>query len=91
MEMHISSENKPDAQILEKKSRLYEEYKLLNAKEREEIENIVLNDYMKQCKVFGSSQKKAFQYAKESLIKEYLYRERCGKDRTGNFKTCFRA
>lgn len=74
MEMHISSENKPDAQILEKKSRLYEEYKLLNAKEREEIENIVLNDYMKQCKVFGSSQKKAFQYAKESLIKEYLYK-----------------
>ena len=79
METQISSENKPDTQILEKKSRLYGEYKLLSAKEREEIENIVLNDYMKQCKVFGSSQKKAFQYAKESLIKEYLYKRNAEK------------
>ena len=52
----------------------------MNNREKEEIENKVLDDYMKQCKVFGSSQKKAFQYAKESLIKEYLYKRDAEKD-----------
>ena len=84
MEMQIDSDKKEREQksieILEKKKELYEKYQKMNNREKEEIENKVLDDYMKQCKVFGSSQKKAFQYAKESLIKEYLYKRDAEKD-----------
>lgn len=68
-------------EISDKKERLYEEYKLLPKNERDEIENEVCQEYIKMCGVFGNAQKKAFQYAKESLIKEFLYKRDAEKDK----------
>lgn len=86
MEIHNSSvennQNQENDKILQAKNKLYEEYKLLDKTERDEIENEVCQEYIKMCGVFGSAQKKAFQYAKESLIKEYLYKRNAEKNKT---------
>ena len=77
IEMHNSQKNDVDEEVKLKKSELYNSYyKNLNDEEKEEITKKVFKDYIKMSGtvVARPAQKIAFQMAKESLIKEYLYK-----------------
>lgn len=72
----------PKAESLEQeklrkiKDKLYEEFKTLDLEEKEKITKDVFDDYLKLSglKVAGRPQQIAFEMAKESLIKDYLYK-----------------
>ena len=83
MEMQIDSDKKEREQksieILEKKKELYEKYKQMNNREKEEIENKVSYDYMKQCKVLKVFSEKSIPVCKRESYKRIFIQERCGK------------
>lgn len=62
----------------EKKNKLYEEYKLLSQEEKNEIENIVCQEYIKQCGVFEIF-KKGISICKREFDKRIFIQEKCGK------------
>ncbi len=77
IEMQNTEKDKADEEIKSKKTELYNTYyKNLSEAEQEEITKKVFDDYIKMSgtAVAGPAQKIAFQRAKESLIKEYLYK-----------------
>lgn len=77
IEMQNTEKDKADEEIKSKKIELYNTYyKNLSEAEQEEITKKVFDDYIKMSgtAVAGPAQKIAFQRAKESLIKEYLYK-----------------
>lgn len=77
IEMQNTEKDKADEEIKSKKIELYNTYyKNLSETEQEEITKKVFDDYIKMSgtAVAGPAQKIAFQRAKESLIKEYLYK-----------------
>lgn len=77
MEMHNSQKNDVDEEVKLKKSELYNNYyKNLSDEEKEEITKKVFEDYIKMSgtAIARPAQKIAFQMAKETLIKEYLYK-----------------
>lgn len=63
-------------EVKEKKNKLYNEYQSLSEEEKEKITKEVFDDYIKMSGqvVANPVQKMAFQRAKETLIKEYLYK-----------------
>lgn len=63
-------------EVRERKNKLYNEYKSLSEEEQEKITKEVFDDYIKMSGqvVANPVQKMAFQRAKETLIKEYLYK-----------------
>ena len=63
-------------EVKEKKNKLYNEYQSLSEEEKEKIKKEVFDDYIKMSGqvVANPVQKMAFQRAKETLIKEYLYK-----------------
>lgn len=63
-------------EVREKKNKLYNEYKSLSEEEQEKVTKEVFDDYIKMSGqvVANPVQKMAFQRAKETLIKEYLYK-----------------
>ncbi len=77
IEMQNTEKDKADDEIKSRKIELYNTYyKNLSEAEQEEITKKVFDDYIKMSgtAVAGPAQKIAFQRAKESLIKEYLYK-----------------
>ncbi len=77
IEMQNTEKDKADDEIKSRKIELYNTYyKNLSEVEQEEITKKVFDDYIKMSgtAVAGPAQKIAFQRAKESLIKEYLYK-----------------
>ena len=64
------------SEVKERKNKLYNEYKSLSEEEQEKITKEVFDDYIKMSGqvVANPVQKMAFQRAKETLIKEYLYK-----------------
>ena len=82
IEMQKNNENqKEEEKIKEKKDELFNEYKSLDEKEQERITKEVFDDYIKMSGqvVANSIQKMAFQRAKDTLIKEYLYKRNAKK------------
>lgn len=82
IEMQKNNENqKEEEKIKEKKDKLFNEYKSLDEKEQERITKEVFDDYIKMSGqvVANSIQKMAFQRAKDTLIKEYLYKRNAKK------------
>lgn len=82
IEMQKNNENqKEEEKIREKKDELFNEYKSLDEKEQERITKEVFDDYIKMSGqvVANSIQKMAFQRAKDTLIKEYLYKRNAKK------------
>lgn len=63
-------------EVKDRKNKLYNEYQLLSEEEQEKITKEVFDDYIKMSGqvVANPVQKMAFQRAKETLIKEYLYK-----------------
>ncbi len=83
IEMQKSQNNETDEKIKAKKLELYNDYyKILNDEEKEKINKEVFNDYIKMSGtvVASAAQKIAFQMAKESLIREYLYKRDAEKN-----------
>lgn len=77
IEMQNTEKDKADEEIKSRKTELYNTYyKNLSEAEQEEVTKKVFDDYIKMSgtAVAGPAQKIAFQRAKESLIKEYLYK-----------------
>lgn len=64
------------SEVKERKNKLYNEYKLLSEEEQEKITKEVFDDYIKMSGqvVANPVLKMAFQRAKVTLIKEYLYK-----------------
>ena len=82
IEMQKNNKNqKEEEKIKEKKDELFNEYKSLDEKEQERITKEVFDDYIKMSGqvVANSIQKMAFQRAKDTLIKEYLYKRNAKK------------
>ena len=63
-------------EVKDRKNKLYNEYQSLSEEEQEKITKEVFDDYIKMSGqvVANPVQKMAFQRAKETLIKEYLYK-----------------
>ena len=77
IEIQNTEKDKANEEIKSKKTELYNTYyKNLSESEQEKITKKVFDDYIKMSgtAVAGPAQKIAFQRAKESLIKEYLYK-----------------
>lgn len=85
MEMQYSDQQKTEDEnkIIDMKNKLYEEkFMNLNEKEQGDLEKEVFDDYIRMSgvKVPMPGQEKLFQRAKESLIKEFLYKRDAEKD-----------
>ncbi|WP_300392347.1 hypothetical protein [Fusobacterium sp.] len=90
IEMQKPQNNEVDEKVKAKKLELYNDYyKVLNDEEKEKINKEVFDDYIKMSGVVVASaaQKIAFQMAKESLIKEYLYKRDAEKNETPNINS----
>lgn len=90
IEIQKPQNNEVDEKVKAKKLELYNDYyKVLNDEEKEKINKEVFDDYIKMSGVVVASaaQKIAFQMAKESLIKEYLYKRDVEKNETPNINS----